>query len=276
MDNKTGNSSFSGRGTEGVREQGAALILGGSSGLGLATAKKLASVGFDIIIVHRDRRADMSGIEKNFGIIKAHGVEFISFNMDATNPERRTEIIQGIRDFLHGGKLKVMVHSIAKGNLKPMVPVDKSSLANSDFHLTLDAMAISLYDWVKDLVKADLFADDPRIISFTSEGNSKALRNYGAVSAAKAALEAITRNIALEFAPLGIKANCIQAGTTDTASLRMIPDSDGIIKAAVNRNPNGRLTTPEDVANAAFLLTTEEAKWITGTVIKVDGGESLA
>lgn len=275
MDNKTGNFSFSGRDIEGDREHGVALILGGSSGLGLATAKKLASVGFNIIVVHRDRRADRLGIERNFGEIKAHGVEFISFNMDATNPEKRAEIIQGIQDFLSNGKLKVMVHSIAKGNLKPMVPVDKSSLGNSDFHLTLDAMAISLYDWVKDLVKFDLFADDSRIISFTSEGNTKALRNYGAVSAAKAALEAITRNIALEFAPLGIKANCLQAGTTDTASLRMIPDSDGIIKAAINRNPYGRLTLPEDVANAAYLLTTEEAKWITGTVIKVDGGESL-
>ncbi len=136
-------------------------------------------------------------------------------------------------------------------------------------------MAISLYDWVRDLVKADLFADDTRIVSFTSEGNIKTLPNYGAVSVAKVALEAITRNMALEFAPLGIKANCIQAGVTDTVSLRMIPDSDKIKKAALNRNPNGRLTTPEDVANAVYLLTTEEAKWITGTVIKVDGGESL-
>src|SRR5690606_23503482 len=252
-----------------------ALILGGSSGLGLATAKKLASVGFDIIIVHRDRRADIPGIELNFGEIKAQKIEFINFNMDATNPERRVEIIRGIQDFLRGGKIKVMVHSIAKGNLKPMVPVGRSSLANVDFHLTMDAMAISLYDWVKDLVKNSLFADDPRIISVTSEGNTKALRNYGAVSAAKAALEAITRNIASEFAPLGIKANCLQAGTTDTISLRMIPGSDEIKKAALNRNPNGRLTTPEDVANAAYLLTMEEAKWITGTVIKVDGGESL-
>ena len=253
-----------------------ALILGGSGGLGLATAKKLASEGFDIIVVHRDRRVDLLEIERNFEVIKANNVNFISFNQDATNSEKRAEIIKSIRDFLPvNGKLKVMVHSIAKGNLKPMFPVDKSSLGNSDFHLTLDAMAISLYDWTQDLVKADLFADDTRIISFTSEGNIKALPDYGAVSAAKAALEAITRNMALEFAPLGIKANCIQAGVTDTASLRMIPNSERIKKTALSRNPNGRLTTPEDVANVVYLLTLEEAIWITGTVIKVDGGESL-
>ncbi|MCG2461305.1 SDR family oxidoreductase [Flavobacteriaceae bacterium F89] len=273
--NATKNNSFSPEG-ELKGTKSVALILGGSSGLGLATANKLASEGFDIIVVHRDRRSDLSDIERSFEEIKAYKVKFINFNLDATNPEKRVEILEGIRKFLpFGKKLKVMVHSIAKGNLKPMFPVDKSSLGSSDFHLTLDAMAISLYDWARDLVEADLFADDARIVSFTSEGNTKALPNYGAVSAAKAALEAITRNMALEFAPLGIKANCIQAGVTDTASFKMIPDSDNIKKAALNRNPHGRLTTPEDVANAVYLLTTDEAKWITGTVIKVDGGESL-
>ena len=74
---------------------------------------------------------------------------------------------------------------------------------------------------------------------------------------------------------MGIKANCIQAGVTETKSLRMIPGYQKIIENAMQRNPNNRLTTPEDVANAVYLLTTDEAKWITGTVIKVDGGESL-
>jgi len=81
--------------------------------------------------------------------------------------------------------------------------------------------------------------------------------------------------MALEFAPVGIKANCIQAGITMTKSLSMIPGYEKIKAHALQRNPNKRLTTPEDVANAVYLLTTDEAKWITGTVIKVDGGESL-
>ena len=120
-----------------------------------------------------------------------------------------------------------------------------------------------------------MFATDARIISFTSEGNSKAWRSYAAVSAAKVTLEAISRNMALEFAPFGIKVNCIQAGVTDTTSLRMIPGSEQIIKHTLKRNPNKRLTTPEDVANAVYLLTKDEAAWITGTVIPVDGGEHL-
>ena len=157
-----------------------------------------------------------------------------------------------------------------------MVSEEKPVLKNDDFALTINAMAISLYDWTKVLFDAQLFADDVRIVSFTSEGNTKAWQNYAAVSAAKVTLEAITRNIALEFAPFGIKANCIQAGVTDTLSLRMIPGSDKIIEHTLKRNPNKRLTRPEDVANAVYLLSKDEAAWITGTVIPVDGGEHLS
>ena len=136
-------------------------------------------------------------------------------------------------------------------------------------------MALSLFDWVKLIANDALFDEDARIIAFTSEGNLRAIPNYAAVSAAKTALESIIRNIALEYAHIGIKANCIQAGITDTKSLRMIPNHKALIDNALSRNPNKRLTTPQDVANAAYLLTRPEAHWITGTIIKVDGGESL-
>lgn len=251
-----------------------ALILGGSSGLGFATAKKLMEHGFKIIIIHRDRKSDIEDIKVNFKNITLTKNTLFSFNVDAINPIKRDELIKEIKKLIGVEKLHVLVHSIAKGNLKPMAS-ENNALNNQDFHLTIDAMAISLYDWVKGLVNSKLFSEDTRVISFTSEGNSKAWESYAAVSAAKATLEAITRNIALEFAPIGIKANCIQAGMTDTKSFQMIPNSKVLKEEALKRNPNNRLTTPEDVANAAYLLTMEEAKWITGTVIKVDGGESL-
>ena len=136
-------------------------------------------------------------------------------------------------------------------------------------------MALSLYDWVKELFEEGLFASDARVLSFTSEGNRKAIRNYGAVSTAKVALEAISRNIALEFAPYGIRANCIQAGITDTRSLRMIPGNEKMKEQALERNPFHRLTTPEDVANVVYLLCRDEAAWINGAIIPVDGGEII-
>ncbi len=253
-----------------------ALILGGSSGLGLATAKKLAAHGMNICIVHRNPRAQQAQIEAEFKKIAETGVDFASYNTDGLNAEKRKALLEDLQVELEGGKIKAFVHSVAKGNLKSMVSDDQSTLKSDDFQITIQAMGISLYDWVKELHEAGLFSEDSRVISFTSEGNTKAWKNYAAVSAAKVTLEAITRNIALEFAPFGIRANCIQAGVTDTASLRMIPGSDKLKEHSKKRNPFKRLTTPEDVANAVYLLCKDEAAWINGTVIKVDGGEHLS
>jgi enoyl-[acyl-carrier protein] reductase I len=157
-----------------------------------------------------------------------------------------------------------------------MISESTPTLQTDDFQLTIQAMGISLYDWTNAIFEARLFSDDARVISFTSEGNTKAWKNYAAVSAAKVTLEAITRNIALEYAPFGIRANCIQAGVTDTASLRMIPGSDEIKKHSLLRNPFNRLTLPEDVANVVYLLSKDEAAWINGTIITVDGGEHIS
>jgi len=253
-----------------------AIILGGSSGLGLATAKKLAKHGMNICVVHRNSRAQIQEIEKYFDKIREENIVFISFNVDALNSEKRESILSEIKQRLGSkGKVKTLVHSIAKGNLKPMISDDFQRLQNDDFQITINAMAISLYDWFQAIFDEKLFADDARVISFTSEGNTKPWKNYAAVSAAKVTLEAISRNIALEFAPFGIRANCIQAGVTNTASLNMIPDSESIKNHTLKRNPFGRLTTPEDVANVVYLLSKDEAAWITGTILKVDGGESL-
>ena len=253
-----------------------ALILGGSSGLGLATAKKLAKHGMNICIVHRNSRSQQEQIEKEFNEITQLGIDFISYNTDAFHPEKREALLEDLQEELEDGKIKTLVHSVAKGNLKPMLSDDSPVLKTDDFQLTIQAMGISLYDWTKAIFDAKLFADDARIISFTSEGNSKAWKNYAAVSAAKVTLEAITRNIALEFAPYGIKANCIQAGVTDTASLRMIPGSEEIKNHSLLRNPFNRLTNPEDVANVVYLLSKDEASWINGTIIPVDGGEHIS
>ena len=253
-----------------------ALILGGSSGLGLATAKKLAKHGMNICVVFRNSRSQLDQMKRDFREIKQESVGFVSYNKDAFHPEKRTELIEDLKKELNGGKIKVLVHSVAKGNLKPMVSDSMKVLQTDDFQLTIQAMGISLYDWVKAVFEAKIFSEDSRVVSFTSEGNSKAWRNYAAVSAAKVTLEAITRNIALEFACFGIKANCIQAGVTDTASLGMIPGSDKLIKHSLERNPFNRLTLPEDVANVVYLLSKDEAAWINGTIITVDGGEHIS
>ncbi len=253
-----------------------AIILGGSSGLGLGTAKKLAQHGMNLCLVHRDRKENLPQIEAEFERLREKEIKVISYNEDGLKEEVRSSILKALKESMGAsGCLRVLVHSIAKGNLKPMNAADEDSLQNADFHITLDAMAISLYDWTKAIIEKELFSESARVVSFTSEGNAKAWPYYAAVSAAKATLEAITRNMAVEFADLGITSNCIQAGAVDTPSFRAIPGSEKYAEISKKKNPFKRLTTPEDVGNVVYLLCKDEAAWINGTIIKVDGGESL-
>jgi len=99
--------------------------------------------------------------------------------------------------------------------------------------------------------------------------------HYGPVSAAKASLESHIRQLSMELGPLGITANAIMAGVTETPALRKIPGHAGMMEAALMKNPAGRLTTPEDVAKTIVLLSMEEASWVSGNVIGVDGGEDI-
>ena len=253
-----------------------ALILGGSSGLGLGTAKKLAKEGMNLCIIHRDRKEEIPLILEEFERLRESGIKLISYNSDALKEDSRNEILDALQQTIRNeGKVRVLVHSIAKGNLKPMQSDEKAVLNNSDFHITIDAMAISLYDWTRALIDRNMLSESARVVSFTSEGNTKAWPYYAAVSAAKATLEAITRNMAVEFAQLGITTNCIQAGAVDTPAFRAIPGSDKYAAISLNKNPFKRLTAPEDIGNVVYLLCKDEAAWINGAIIKADGGESL-
>ncbi len=302
-----------------------ALIIGGSSGFGLATAEKLAGHGMNLCIVHRDRRGAASRIESTFERLRSEGVQVVSFNVDALSAKGRTRVLDGISETLAGkGKIRVLLHSVAFGNLKLLVPhqpldnnkstrekiaqdlnvsADKFDqvvnhafeqgadslysiadgpeynhhhfLKEDDFSRTIHAMGSNIVDWVQDIFYRKLFTEDARVLSLTSEGNSLAWRGYAAVAAAKAVLESVSRAMAVEFAPYGIRSNVIQAGATDTAALQAIPGHRHIRAHAGSRNPFGRLTKPEDVADVIFLLCMDEASWINGALICVDGGERI-
>lgn len=248
-----------------------AVVLGGSKGLGLASAKKLASLQFNICIVHRDRKSDVKAFQKEVEAMKSQHVEVLAFNQSALKKETLTTISEA----LPKQSVKVLLHSIAKGSLRQMKAEKETQLSIEDISITLHAMATSWYEWTQHLLNAEIFDKEAINIAFTSEGNTKVWPGYGAVSAAKATLEALMKQMAVEFAPLGMRTNCIQAGTTKTESFNMIPGSEKLAELAKKRNPFNRLTTPEDIANVVALLVSEEAKWINGSIIKADGGESL-
>jgi enoyl-[acyl-carrier-protein] reductase (NADH) len=139
--------------------------------------------------------------------------------------------------------------------------------------MTVDVMAHSLVYWVQGLLTRNLIKRGGRIFGMTSSGGHTAMPFYGAVSAAKASLESHIRQLTMELGPMGITSNAIMAGVTDTPALRKIPGNVKMVEAARLKNPTGRLTTPEEVAKAIVLLSSEEASWISGNVIGVDGGE---
>ena len=300
-----------------------ALILGGSSGFGLASAKKLAAEGLGICIVHRDRRGAMDRINREFDEIRGQGHPFCALNLDALNPDGITTVLDTLRNEMGPyGRVRVLLHSIAFGNLKPVVvrpaseegpsvlerlasalnvPVaeveraarqlseqgepllqgpatdyGEAVLEEEDMARTIYAMGTSLLTWVQRVHAAGLFAHDARVLGLTSEGNEVAWRGYAAVAAAKSALESVSRAIAVEFAPFGIRSNILQPGITDTPALRLIPGSERMKAGARLRNPLGRLTRPEDVANMVYLLSLDEAAWVNGALIRVDGGEHVA
>jgi NAD(P)-dependent dehydrogenase (short-subunit alcohol dehydrogenase family) len=248
-----------------------AIILGGSSGLGLASARKLAAHGMNICILHRDRKINLPEFTIAVNKMKHEGIQILSFNKDARQPETIKEVIAS----LPTKSVKLLLHSIAKGSVKPMFSSEDELLNNEDLEITINAMGTSWYHWTQALIKNKTFAVNARNIAFTSEGSSRVWRGYGAVSAAKATLEALMRQMAVELAPLGITSNCVQAGATKTPSFEMIPGSEELAVFAKKRSPFNRLTMPVDVANVVYLLCKKEASWINGTVIKVDGGESL-
>lgn len=251
-----------------------ALILGGSQGLGYASALKLARNGWNLIIIHRDRRSALPDIEAKFKTIKQCGVDLKTFNIDATNSEKRKEFMHQLIKLLgDSGQIKLLLHSIAKGNLKAMT--GDSPLNQTDLQITANAMAYSFYDWSKDILESGYFAKHAKLLAFTSEGNQRVWKHYAAVSVAKTSLETLMKYMATEFAEFDITANCIQAGMVETQSFQMIPGHEQLKSAAIKRNPFKRLTTAEDVANVVYLLSLEESNWINGSIIKADGGESL-
>jgi NAD(P)-dependent dehydrogenase (short-subunit alcohol dehydrogenase family) len=253
-----------------------ALVLGASSGFGEASVRALARTGYDIAGVHLDRKAGLKHAQEIIADIESVGRQVRYFNVNAAAEDKRKEVLDALAGEIkeNGGTVAVLMHSLAFGTLKPYVGDDALSKANIE--MTLDVMAHSLVYWAQDLVMRKLMGEGGRIFCMTSSGSTRVIRSYGAVSAAKSALESHTRQLAVELAPFGISVNALRGGVTDTPAARRIPGSDGLFEHAKRRNPSGRLTTPEDVAKALVALCDPGTDWVTGNVINVDGGEEVA
>jgi len=259
-----------------MNKQPWALILGASSGFGEATALELARAGMNILGVHLDRRDKLPHVEEIQERIRALGRETQFFNVNASDDEYRRETMEKIAARLAEppGTVRVLLHSLAWGALRPLTGAE-SVASRKQLEITADTMGHSLVYWVQDCLRAGLLESGARIFAMTSGGGTRAIPNYGPVSAAKAILEAHIRQLALELAPAGITANAILAGVTETPALLAIPGHEKMAEIARLRNPHGRLTTPEDVARCIAALCHPATYWMTGNTLHVDGGENI-
>ncbi len=252
-----------------------ALVLGASSGFGEAICLKLAAQGMNIAGVHLDRKSTQGHVEEVITRIKSHGGKAMFFNINAADREKRGEVLTELSKQAEGG-VHCLVHSLAFGSLKPFVTDDaKDRISPEQMNMTLDVMAHSLVYWTQDLIERKMLRKGARVYAMTSSGSTRVWPTYGAVSAAKASLESHCRQLALELAPYEISVNSVRAGVTDTPALRKIPGNEEMVAMATKRNPWGRLTTPEDVGNLLALLVHDEAAWLSGNVLGVDGGEDI-
>lgn len=255
-----------------------ALILGASSGFGAATARAFAQAGMNVFGVHLDPRRSIEQAEAVIADVEAAGSRAVFFNTNAADARRRARVLDAIAATLRDetfNTIHIMVHTLAFGSLRPYITATpEDATTEEQMEMTLRVMAHSLVYWTQDLVRAGLLGAGSRIYALSSIGSQRAAPYYGAVSAAKAALEAHTRQLALELAPHGIAANCLMPGVTDTPALRAIPGHEKLIDTVLTHHPAHRLTTPEDVAHVLVALADPRITWLSGATIPVDGGEA--
>lgn len=240
-----------------------ALVTGGSRGIGRAIAVRLAQAGANVAINYLRQR---TAADETLALIEREGVKGMAIRANVGEPENIYDMMQQIRETFGG--LDILVSNAASGVLKPAL-----ELTPHHWRWTMDINAGTMLPLAQQCVP--LMKNGGYIVAVSSLGSVRAIPNYAAVGASKAALESLIRHLAIELAPLNIRVNAVSAGVVDTDALKHFPNRDQLLSESARRTPTGRLTTPEDVADAVLFLCSPFARQIQGQTIVVDGGYSI-
>ncbi|MBU0484765.1 MAG: enoyl-[acyl-carrier-protein] reductase FabL [Proteobacteria bacterium] len=240
-----------------------ALVTGSSRGIGKAIVLRLAENGVNIVVNYIRHRRDA---EDTAALIEAKGAKCLVVKANVANDDDVVAMFDLIKK--EYGRLDFLVSNAASGVLKPALELNARH-----WNWAMDINARSLLTLAQQAVP--LMEAGGRIIAVSSLGAIRAVENYTAVGASKAALESLVRHLAVELGPMGILVNTISAGAVDTEALKKFPNRTEILEGALVRTPIGRLTTPEDVADLALFLCSDLASMIHGQTVVVDGGYSI-
>ena len=239
-----------------------ALITGGSRGIGRAIALELAGRGADIAFNYlRNHRAASEAVEA----IESHGVRCLRVRAHLGDDDKIDDLFGVIESEF--GRLDILVNNAATG-------VQRSALdlqaRHWDWTLNVNARAA----WMCAVRASKLMPNGGHIVNITSEGSRRVLPFYFSVGVSKAALEAVTRYLAVELAPLGVSVNAVSGGYVDTEALDHFPNREDMLESGQN-TPAGRMVNAQDIAKAVAFLCSSDAEMIRGQVILVDGGLTL-
>ncbi len=242
-----------------------ALVTGGSRGIGRAIAHELASGGASIAFNYLRNHEAAHGTEAD---LKKLGVDCLRVHAPLGDPENIKSLFEKIEERF--GRLDILVNNAATGVMR-----DAAELSTKHWDWTLNTNARA--PWLCAIEAARLMTGGGKIVNVSSPGSTFVLPHYFAVGVSKAALEALTRYLAIELAGRNIAVNAVSAGYIQTGALAAFPGEaeTEAVEAATRPTPAGRPVTPEDVAKTVAFLCDDRSFMIRGQVIVVDGGETL-
>ena len=241
-----------------------AFISGGARGIGRATALKLASAGADVALLYYNSHEEAEAV---CDLIRGMGRKALAVQADVSQPDSVAEAFEEFKK--HFDRVDLVVSNAALGVLKPAL-----EMGLKHFRRCMETNALALNTLAQNAVP--LMRPGGSIIGLTSLGSERAIPNYTFIGASKAALEALGRGLAQELGPLGIRVNCVSAGVVDTDALKHFPNREHLLAEYEQRTPLGPTLSPEQVADAVYLLCLPEAGMITGHTLFVDGGYAIS
>jgi len=242
-----------------------AVVTGSSRGIGKAIALRLAKEGYDIVVNYaRSKEAALQTAKE----IEALGRKALVVKANVGKVEKIQEMFAQVDEAF--GRVDVLINNAASGVLRPAMELEESH-----WNWTIDINSKALLFCAQEAAKRMEKVGGGKIVSISSLGAIRYLENYTAVGVSKAAVESLTRYLAVELAPKNISVNAVSGGAVDTDALKHFPNREELLADAVAKTPAGRMVKPEDIVNAVMFLLSDQAEMIRGQTIIVDGGRSL-